>query len=206
MPGLPGAARAGPMIQATRGNDQMTDADTRSTQDRMAALLDKQDCIELVHRMARAIDRCDADLVRKLFHPDATDDHGGFKGSASDFVPWVMEVLGTMTRTQHVIGNILIELDGDQARGESYFIAHHTIPGEDDSDTFMIAAGRYLDRFERRDGIWKMAHRWAVYDWSSAAPSSDIWDRPAMDGYAFGARGKPDPSYAHLREAAPGAY
>ncbi|MGB3807057.1 MAG: nuclear transport factor 2 family protein [Erythrobacter sp.] len=179
---------------------------TRSTQDRLAAMLDKQDCTELVHRMARAIDRCDAELVGELFHPDATDDHGGFKGSAKDFVPWVMEVLGTMTRTQHVIGNVLIELDGDHARGESYFIAHHAIPGEDGSDTFMIAAGRYLDRFERRDGTWKISHRGAVYDWSSAAPLSDIWDRPAMEEYSFGERGKADPSYPHLREAAPETY
>lgn len=179
---------------------------TRRAEDRLAALLDKQDCADVVHRMARAIDRCDGELVGELFHPDATDDHGGYKGSAKDFVPWVMEVLSTMTRTQHVIGNILIELDGDHARGESYFIAHHTIPGEDGSDTFMIAAGRYLDRFERRDGVWKLSHRGAVYDWSSAAPSSDIWDRPAMEGYSFGNRGQTDPSYAHLREVSPEAY
>ena len=178
--------------------DQSRSADPPSREQRISDMLDKQDCTELVHRMARAIDRCDGELVNQLFHPDATDDHGSYKGTAKEFVPWVMEVLKGMHRTQHMIGNVLIRLDGDTAYGESYFIAHHAIPAEDGTDNFMIAAGRYLDRFERRDGEWRMAHRGAVYDWSSISPSTDIWDRAAMADYSFGARGKADPSYAHF--------
>jgi hypothetical protein len=177
----------------------MADAPNRNEFDRrVARALDKQDCTELVHRLARAIDRCDAALLGQLFHPDATDDHGGFKGTAQDFVPWVMEVLAGMRRTQHVVGNILIELDGDTAYGESYFIAHHALPNAEGADTFMIAAGRYLDRFERRGGEWRIAHRGAVYDWSSVAPSTDMWNRSDPKGYSFGARGDADPSYRHF--------
>lgn len=166
---------------------------------RVQRLIDKNDCVELVHKMARAIDRCDGDLVNAVFHPDATDDHGGYKGTAKDFVPWVMGVLDTMKRTQHVIGNVLIEIDGDRAAGESYFIAHHVLPDEAGNEArFMVAAGRYLDRFERRDGEWRMAHRHAVYDWSSVAGASDIWDRASLPDYAFGTRGRTDPSYPHL--------
>ena len=112
---------------------------THTIDPRLQRLLDKDDCTELVHKLARAIDRCDAGLVETVFHPDATDDHGGYKGSARDFVPWVMEVLAGMRRTQHIIGNVLIEIDGDRAQGESYFIAHHVLPG-DGGDRFMVAA------------------------------------------------------------------
>jgi hypothetical protein len=177
---------------------ELRSADLPTRDQRISAMLDKQDCIELVHRMARAIDRCDGELVNQLFHPDATDDHGSYKGTAKDFVPWVMEVLSGMRRTQHMIGNILINLDGDRAYGESYFIAHHAIPAENGSDNFMIAAGRYLDRFERRNGEWRMAHRGAVYDWSSITQSTDIWDRANMADYSFGVRGEADPSYRHF--------
>ncbi|WP_373490147.1 nuclear transport factor 2 family protein [Parasphingorhabdus sp.] len=173
-------------------------ADLPTRDQRISDMLDKQDCVELVHRMARAIDRCDGQLIDDLFHPDATDDHGSFKGTAKDFVPWVLEVLSGMQRTQHIIGNILIELDGDIARGECYFIAHHTIADEDGKTSFMIAAGRYLDRFERRNGEWRIAHRGAVYDWSSVNPSTDIWDRANMADYGFGVRGEADPSYRHF--------
>lgn len=165
--------------------------------DRLAAAADRSECIDLVARVARAIDRCDVALLATLFHPDATDDHGMFAGSATDFIEWVMPVLATMKRTQHVIGQVLVELDGDRAASEAYFIAHHTLDGPD-GEVFMLAAGRYLDRFERRDGIWKIAHRHAVYDWNSAVSSSDSWDRSGMPGWAFGARGTADPSYAHF--------
>lgn len=173
---------------------------TQTLDPRVQRLIDKNDCVELVHKMARAIDRCDAALVNSVFHPDATDDHGGYKGSAQDFVPWVMEVLKGMRRTQHMVGNILVEIDGDRAKGESYFIAHHVIPS-DAGERFMVAAGRYLDRFERRGGEWRMSHRHAVYDWSTIAGASDIWDRAAMPGYAFGERGDADLSYAHFASA-----
>jgi hypothetical protein len=65
----------------------------------------------------------------------------------------------------------------------------------------MVAAGRYLDRFERREGEWKISHRHAVYDWSTVAPSTDMWDRANMPGYAFGQRGHGDPSYIHFTGA-----
>lgn len=165
--------------------------------DRLAKVADKLECTELVTRVARAIDRCDAEMFAGLFHPDATDDHGIFVGTAKDFIVWVMPLLATMKRTQHIIGQVLIEVDGDHAAGESYFIAHHAINGED-GEIFMIAAGRYLDRFERRDGTWKIAHRQAVYDWNSVAPLTDGYDRDNPGPMAMGVRGEADISYAHL--------
>lgn len=169
--------------------------------DALDELLAKQACIELVYRLARAIDRCDEPLLRSLFHPDATDDHGGFHGAAAAFADWVMPVLATMTRTQHCICNTLIEVDGDTAHGESYFVAHHALPGKDGPDSHMIAAGRYLDRFERRDGVWRFAHRQACYDWNAQAPSTDSWDRAALAGWTFGERGAGDASYANFAGA-----
>lgn len=165
--------------------------------ERLAIVADKLECTELVTRVSRAIDRCDAISLKALFHPDATDDHGIFVGSAEEFIDWVMPVLATMKRTQHIIGQVLIEVDGDHAAGESYFIAHHAMSGPD-GDVFMIAAGRYLDRFERRDGCWKISHRHAVYDWSSETPLTDKYDRAEQGPMVFGMRGRDDASYAHL--------
>ncbi|QXQ07097.1 nuclear transport factor 2 family protein [Sphingosinicellaceae bacterium] len=167
-----------------------------TSQANLDAFLDKQVLTELVYKLARSIDRCDAVLLKSLFHPDATDDHGSFVGTAADFIPWVMDVLATMRRTQHIIGNVLIELDGDTAYGESYFVAHHVID-KAGSDILMIAAGRYLDRFERRAGEWKFAHRHAIYDWSRTEPATDIWDRDNPGATVFGARGHDDASYAN---------
>lgn len=170
--------------------------------DRLVAAADKLECIELTTRLARGLDRCDAELLASVFAPGATDDHGMFKGTAEDFVPWVLPVLATMKRTQHVIGQVLVALDGDRAAGEAYFVAYHTIDTPD-GEIFMIAAGRYLDRFVRHDGAWKIAHRHAVYDWSGTVPSTDGWERAAMASHTFGVRGTGDASYAHLAPQAP---
>lgn len=155
-------------------------------------LLDKQACIELVYRFARALDRCDADLIRSVFHPDATDDHGGFQGTADEFVTWVIGVLQTMERTQHMIGNILIETDGDDARAESYFVAYHDLVDAQGAPLRTTVAGRYLDRFERRDGEWRISHRGVVFDWSASDPRSDYWDRTADGPRRFGRRDRQD--------------
>ena len=165
--------------------------------DRLSVWADKAECTELVLRVARAIDRRDAELLASLFHPDATDDHGMFVGTATDFIAFVMPLLATMKQTQHVLGQTLVELDGNRAAGETYFVAHHTLTSPDGT-IFMIAAGRYLDRFERRDGAWKIAHRHAVYDWNSTVPSTDSFDRANPGTWVYGVPGKEDRSYAHL--------
>jgi hypothetical protein len=168
--------------------------------ERLSQWLDKQDCIELVYRMARAIDRVDEALLRSLFWPDATDDHGLIKGIAEEFIAAVIPMLGTMISTQHNVANVLVEVHGSRARAESYFVAQHTLPGADGAPAQeMIAAGRYLDTFEKRDGVWKYSHRHAVYDWNASAPYTSGWDvSPMKELLARGARGPADPSYAHF--------
>ncbi len=171
---------------------------TADNDSRMAALLDKQDCIELVYTLARAIDRCDARLIAECYHPDATDDHGIIKGDIDTFIAAVIPMLQGMTRTQHNITNILIRPDGDDARGEAYFVAQHSLDAAEGGEE-MFAAGRYLDRFTRRDGVWKIAHRLAVYDWTMTVPASGSWDAAPMATLLMrGARGEADASHGHF--------
>lgn len=157
-------------------------------------LLAKQDCAELIYRFARGLDRCDEAIVRGVFHPDATDDHGQFKGSAAAFVDWVMPLLRGMERTQHLIGNVLVEVVGDAAWSESYFIANHDLTDGEGKPIRYVAAGRYLDRFERRGGVWRIAHRTCVSDWSATHPRTDTWDRSAGPR-RYGERGRGDPVF-----------
>lgn len=139
---------------------------------RLATWLDKLDVQEVVMKLARGIDRCDESLIASAFWPDATDDHGTFKGAAKDFVPWVIPVLRGMERTQHAICNLLVDVRGARAFSEAYFIAYHRIHPSDEARD-MLASGRYLDCFEKRDGEWRIAHRQVVYDWSINQPASD---------------------------------
>jgi SnoaL-like domain len=62
-------------------------------------------------------------------------------------------------------------LDGDQATGESYTIAHHLFAADGERN-IMIASLRYLDTFAKIDGAWYFAERDLILDWSETRPSS----------------------------------
>jgi hypothetical protein len=151
-------------------------------------------------RYSRAIDRVDGDLLRTVYWPDGWDSHSIFDGPVDEFVPWVMDTLNGMIATQHLVGNISIELDGDHAFTEVYFMAHHKVAGDDAAQRDVIAAGRYIDHFERRGGEWRIKHRRAIFDWDLNQPSTSGWDHPPANGVMErGKRGHDDLVYQRAR-------
>lgn len=169
---------------------------TNFTVDRLIA---REQIREIVHLYSRAIDRFDLDLMRSLFHPDATDNHGMVSGPVDDFFVALEESLGEGSpwhTTQHTIGNIMIDhIDDDTARSEAYFIAYQG--REQDGERFdELVGGRYLDRFERREDLWKIADRLVVYDWSRIDPTTpSFFAIFGEENFTFGRKGKDDPIY-----------
>lgn len=169
----------------------------------LRALCDKQAITEVIYRYARALDRCDLELLQSCFHPDSTHDHGDFEGSSAEFCLWAIELLRRLTATQHLIGNILIEPRGEIAFSEAYWTAYHRIPANaggsgvvagrgEDMDLFI--GGRYIDRFERRAGEWKIARRVGLHDWQRFEPAADggfFQSNPRKRGV----RDRSDPAY-----------
>ncbi|MFT4054140.1 MAG: nuclear transport factor 2 family protein [Novosphingobium sp.] len=133
----------------------------------LTQLLDKDALRDLATRYARAIDRRDPDLLRSVYHEDAIDDHGVvFCDHAATFVARQPEIMAPFAITAHYLCNQSYRIDGDRADGEIYFIAYHrTVEEEAEADVkHLIVNGRYLDNYERRAGIWKIAHRRLVWD------------------------------------------
>ena len=157
--------------------------------------IDKQAIRDLCMLYCRAVDRIDADLLPRIFHDDATIEFGTYDGPASGFVDNTFAHLRTMERTFHCLGNQLITVDGDRAVGEIYVFAYLSAFEQGElMDTLLV--GRYLDRYERRDGAWKISHRAFVMDWNQNQPNSSEWEE-GMYGElrARGRRGKEDPVY-----------
>lgn len=130
---------------------------------------------DLASRYMRGQDRLDADLQMATFWPDSTTDYGIFKGSGPDFVRFAQELLTEHLANQHLIGQHLIEFDtddADTAYGEVYFYAFHRIL-RDGEPTDLTICGRYIDRYERRGGEWRFAHRSEVNDWARMEPAAD---------------------------------
>lgn len=166
-----------------------------TTTDELRALTDRQEIEAVLRRYCRGIDRCDPQVLKSAYHKGAIDDHGVFKGDAEDFATMILPILeANYSATQHHLTNISIDLDGDVAHGETYFVAVHKAVA---APVIEWSGGRYLDRFERRDGRWAIADRLVVMDWIQNAPAGDEHPMAAM--FTYGARRANDPSYQRGR-------
>lgn len=147
---------------------------------KLTKLIARQEIADVILRYARGIDRMDFDLVRDCYHPDAFDDHGSFAGGVEEFIDFVKSFLVRWTATQHFMGNMLIEVDGDVARAETYAVAYHRREdgqGNGKDDVFGV---RYVDRFENRSGEWRIAHRVVATEWRRVDTVSGARGRGAV--------------------------
>jgi len=160
------------------------------------ALLDRQAVADVVLRYCRGIDRLDLELVRACYHPDATDDHGSSHVRTRDeYVEWVAGVLERFTGTMHVVSNQLIEIDGDHAHSETYGVAYHWGEPIDDARRNFTTGFRYVDRFERRDGEWRIARRVSVREWTHVVPAAQQQVIPPERDGRRGRRDRDDAVY-----------
>jgi ketosteroid isomerase-like protein len=157
----------------------------------ISELADRQAINEVLIRYCRAVDRLDMELLASVYHPDAIDDHGDWVGDAPTFVSRAKHFMTKhFEATQHRLSNITIELDGDVAYVESYVLATHILA----ENGIEVGGARYVDRFERRQGEWRIAYRTVVMDWyltgDRGAPSAHL------ASFAGGRRDRTDPAYA----------
>jgi hypothetical protein len=160
---------------------------------RISAMVDRDEIRQVIYRYCRGIDRRRYDLVRDCYHPDATDDHGEYRGDVDGFIDYVARTMTIWESTNHFVGNILIDLDGDRARVESYAIAfHHMAARADKPVRELIARIRYVDDFERRDGRWRIAARLSLID---ATRRDELTDWVLGPEYTRGSLGDDDPVF-----------
>jgi hypothetical protein len=177
-----------------------SDLQDKSAMDPVQRLLDKQSIAEVLYRRARAGDRSDAELAHSCYHAGATERHGEFEGLARDFIDVVSFTHpkpGSPIRGMfHLITNILPEFgDADHAFVESYHVAWCQMTDGTDA----TIGGRYLDKFERREGRWAIVHRDVIFDWSRMEPeTAKYWDKYPGKPFLMGQRGTGDPLYTYV--------
>ncbi|RJL35265.1 nuclear transport factor 2 family protein [Bailinhaonella thermotolerans] len=85
----------------------------------MGEAQDRAEIGELLARYAYAVDTGRWDLLREVFTPDATIDYtssGGPRGGREEVVAWLAKVLPAWPGRQHLIGQTMVEVTGDEAR------------------------------------------------------------------------------------------
>lgn len=166
--------------------------------DRMAI----QDCM---YRWCRSVDRLDFETMRRVFHPEALDHHGAFDGNVDGLVAWIRQRHSGIPFSMHAVSNMLIEFAGpDLALVESYVRTTQRYPAEaaqalaqlaggkaPEGATDLLTCSRYVDRFQRRDGEWKILERTLVADWKQVVPVAADAPKP-VPGWASGRRDQND--------------
>jgi len=130
---------------------------------------------------ARSVDRRDWDGMRDAYHPDAYDDHGDYKGDVDGLIAWVRQRHATVEQSMHFLGNQHIQMIcEDRALVETYCVVNQRY-GPEAIDTVRLWLGegytlgpddrisadlycRYIDHFERRDSVWRIARRVLVME------------------------------------------
>jgi aspartate aminotransferase-like enzyme len=114
-------------------------------------------------------------------------------GSPEEFLAKWLPTQAVREAGQHFLGNHTVDVHGDAAHAETYFMASMKDVG---SGVLRIVAGRYVDRFQKRAGEWRIAERVVVLDWQCQADASGM--DHALAGRVRGVRGPDDPSYRSM--------
>ncbi len=160
----------------------------------MQNLLHRQAIYDCQVRFSRGMDRFDREVFLSAFHPDAVISAGPFVGDPAALYEWAsgMHEQGQVA-TQHCLMNFSCDIDGDVAHTETYYL----FVGRNRDQSNWTAGGRYIDRVERREGVWKIAYRTNAIEWSGMVPTMDIPFADVVDLHLNGvpSRDKEDPSY-----------
>ncbi len=150
---------------------------------------------DAVLRYCRAVDRCDWELLRTVYHPDAVIDHGAYQGDVDGFIGFVQSRRVGIVHSAHYLSNLLVEeIDGAQAATEAYGWAVQSFA----EPSPFVPAGfkgvrqrsmyRYVDLFEYRDDRWAIAEAHLVLGDLDVEPLSEaptpregLSQRPGLD-------------------------
>jgi ketosteroid isomerase-like protein len=199
---------------AAIGKDVMTS----EFEAKLQLVLDRQEIADVLATYCRAIDRCDLELLKTVYHPDATDNHGSFNGNAHEFAEFIIPTLREVILDgMHTITHSLIEVEGDFAVSEAYYWAYQRCHGGEAAVTPYFGpayaervkaeglidgyhdyycGGRYIDLFERRADRWKILRRIITNEWNDIRPSRRITNEGAVADFNLpGQRDRNDPIY-----------
>jgi ketosteroid isomerase-like protein len=154
-----------------------------ATDARLLEMLDRQDILDCIHRYCRGMDRLDRELLLSCYHPDALDQHGAFTGGPLEFWDFFSDWHATNNLAHHhSVSNHTVELSGTTAHTETYWQFESVNP----DGSVSLHGGRYVDRFEKREGQWKIAARACLIEWHGMLGRIDL---PAEEAAAYSASG-----------------
>ncbi|PCC45517.1 nuclear transport factor 2 family protein [Brevibacterium aurantiacum] len=180
----------------------MDDSNSRFISD----LRTKCEIKDALARYCRGVDRRDFDLVRSVYHSDAYDAHGPYNGNVDGLLDWMVKRHKSVAQSMHFLGNCIIDLKASYADVETYCVTYQKLHPESGGSTSEVGLTvgtsgqqtqvrcRYLDRFEPRQGLWKISRRVVVYE--SLLLEESTSNSPFASDMILATRGNDDPLYS----------
>ena len=160
---------------------------------RLQYVEDRIAILDVINNQSRGHDRHDAELMGSVYHEDGVDEHGPVVKFGPEYGEWANAAhTGVFEDHLHNITTHTCEINGDEAHAESYVMGAMRAKG---GKVVSLMGGRYIDRLERRDGVWKIALRRCTLEWMMSGDSS-VMASGAVKGFIKGRWDRTDPSYA----------
>jgi ketosteroid isomerase-like protein len=138
----------------------------------LQTLLDEREITRALSRFARIADAKSFGELGDVFADDMTFDYGSGREEHG-----LRALRALMSRhldrcggTQHLIGSLLIDVDGDHAVTRAYVQARHQRVGDFVGPVF-DSNGEYTDRWERRPQGWRIVQRHATWSVNTGEPT-----------------------------------
>lgn len=164
---------------------------------RLQEMLDHYEITKTLAEYCHGCDRCDETHMRSVYLEDSMDEHGVTRAPGPQFAKLMTErILNTTNSLSHLLGQSLINVAGDEAGAETYFLAVARTTGDDGVEMCNQLGGRFIDTLHRENGRWLIKHRRAVRDWSISMPIERDWT--VDEHLTEGQRTNADPSFAAL--------
>jgi 3-phenylpropionate/cinnamic acid dioxygenase small subunit len=126
--------------------------------DPLQALTDERDIERALIRVARAMDDRDWSGLADILADDAVGDFGtGRVQGRAAIIELIRGFLDSCGPTQHLLGNILVDVAEDMAVSRAY--VHDVHLGTADPSSRFYTLGDYRDTWERRAGVWRLVER-----------------------------------------------
>lgn len=122
---------------------------------------------------AVALDTRDWEWLRRVFRPDAVAEYGGELGVRRGYdsiESACRAALVPLTSSQHLMGNHLVTLHGDEADAVCYFQATHVKAGAAGGDIYTVA-GRYDDHLVADRDDWRIVRKVLTVMWTDGNPA-----------------------------------
>jgi len=126
-------------------------------------IADKIACAELVQAWGFARDQGRWDDLAAIFHPGGEIAVSWFRGPYPEFVAHCSRNWGKGSVAKHLLWPARVTLNGDRATAETNvaILVRQSIDG---IDVDLTSNGRFVDRIEKRGGVWRMVERATLYE------------------------------------------